>query len=29
VLCAAPVVGEEPFAVLLADDLLDGEAPRR
>jgi UTP--glucose-1-phosphate uridylyltransferase len=24
VLCAAPVVGEEPFAVLLADDLLDG-----
>lgn len=25
VLCAAPVVGEEPFAVLLADDLLDGE----
>lgn len=29
VLCAAPVVGEEPFAVLLADDLLDsgGEQP--
>ena len=25
VLCAAPVVGEEPFAVLLADDLLDGQ----
>ncbi len=25
VLCAAPVVGEEPFAVLLADDLIDGE----
>ncbi|NTV09747.1 MAG: UTP--glucose-1-phosphate uridylyltransferase GalU, partial [Zoogloea sp.] len=24
VLCAAPVVGDEPFAVLLADDLLDG-----
>ncbi len=24
VLCAAPVVGEEPFAVLLADDLIDG-----
>ena len=23
VLCAAPVVGEEPFAVILADDLLD------
>jgi UTP--glucose-1-phosphate uridylyltransferase len=27
VLCAAPVVGDEPFAVLLADDLLDGETP--
>ena len=29
VLCAAPVVGEEPFAVLLADDLLDpqGDLP--
>jgi len=27
VLCAKPVVGEEPFAVLLADDLLDGEIP--
>ncbi|MDD3353370.1 UTP--glucose-1-phosphate uridylyltransferase GalU [Zoogloea sp.] len=26
VLCAAPVVGEEPFAVLLADDLLDSRA---
>ena len=25
VLCAQPVVGNEPFAVLLADDLLDGE----
>ena len=25
VLCAAPVVGEEPFAVLLADDLLDNK----
>lgn len=25
VLCAQPVVGDEPFAVLLADDLLDGE----
>ncbi|MFA9439226.1 UTP--glucose-1-phosphate uridylyltransferase GalU [Uliginosibacterium sp. sgz301328] len=25
VLCAAPVVGDEPFAVLLADDLLDGD----
>lgn len=25
VLCALPVVGDEPFAVLLADDLLDGE----
>lgn len=24
VLCAEPVVGDEPFAVLLADDLLDG-----
>ena len=24
VLCARPVVGDEPFAVLLADDLLDG-----
>lgn len=24
VLCARPVIGEEPFAVLLADDLLDG-----
>ena len=29
VLCAAPVVGDEPFAVLLADDLLDslGDTP--
>src|SRR5690606_4903715 len=25
VLCAAPVVGDEPFAVLLADDLLDSD----
>ena len=27
VLCAEPVIGDEPFAVLLADDLLDGEVP--
>ncbi len=27
VLCAKPVVGDEPFAVLLADDLLDGDPP--
>jgi UTP--glucose-1-phosphate uridylyltransferase len=27
VLCAKPVVGDEAFAVLLADDLLDGEVP--
>ncbi len=27
VLCAAPVVGDEPFAVLLADDLIDGDTP--
>ena len=27
VLCAQPVVGDEPFAVLLADDLLDGAPP--
>src|SRR5512138_2079962 len=27
VLCARPVIGNEPFAVLLADDLLDGETP--
>ena len=27
VLCAKPVVGDEPFAVLLADDLLDGNVP--
>ena len=26
-LCAAPVVGDEPFAVLLADDLIDAEPP--
>ena len=26
VLCAAPVVGDEPFAVILADDLLDNPA---
>ena len=25
VLCAEPVVGEEPFAVILADDLIDGQ----
>jgi len=25
VLCAQPVVGDEPFAVILADDLIDGE----
>src|SRR5690606_7626027 len=25
VLCAAPVVGDEPFAVLLADDLIDAD----
>jgi UTP--glucose-1-phosphate uridylyltransferase len=25
VLCARPVVGDEPFAVLLADDLIDGQ----
>ena len=25
VLCARPAIGDEPFAVLLADDLLDGE----
>ncbi len=24
VLCAAPVIGDEPFAVILADDLIDG-----
>jgi UTP--glucose-1-phosphate uridylyltransferase len=31
VLCAAPLVGDEPFAVLLADDLMTGavERPRR
>jgi len=27
VLCAAPVIGNEPFAVLLADDLIDAEVP--
>jgi UTP--glucose-1-phosphate uridylyltransferase len=27
VLCAAPVVGDEPFAVLLADDLIDAQVP--
>lgn len=27
VLCARPVVGDEPFAVILADDLLDGQPP--
>lgn len=27
VLCARPVIGDEPFAVLLADDLLDAETP--
>lgn len=27
VLCAEPVVGNEPFAILLADDLLDAETP--
>ena len=27
VLCAEKLVGDEPFAVMLADDLLDGEPP--
>jgi UTP--glucose-1-phosphate uridylyltransferase len=27
VLCARPVVGNEPFAVILADDLIDGKTP--
>jgi UTP--glucose-1-phosphate uridylyltransferase len=27
VLCAASIVGDEPFAVLLADDLIDAETP--
>jgi len=27
VLCAYPAVGDEPFAVLLADDLIDGDPP--
>lgn len=27
VLCARPVIKDEPFAVLLADDLIDGEPP--
>ena len=26
VLCAQPVVGDEPFAVMLADDLIDAAA---
>ena len=26
VLCAKPVVGDEPFAVILADDLIDSES---
>jgi UTP--glucose-1-phosphate uridylyltransferase len=25
ILCAAPLVGDDPFAILLADDLIDGE----
>src|SRR5690606_2521168 len=29
VLCAAPIVGNEPFAVLLADDLLDAQTSVR
>ena len=29
VLCAQPVVGDEPFAVILADDLIDAEPPAR
>ncbi len=28
VLCARPVVGDEPFAVILADDLIDGQGER-
>lgn len=27
VLCAAPIVGNEPFVVILADDLIDAEVP--
>jgi UTP--glucose-1-phosphate uridylyltransferase len=27
VLCARPVVGDEPFAVILADDLIEGDPP--
>src|SRR3990172_9502051 len=27
VLCAEPVVNDEPFAVILADDLIDGDPP--
>ncbi|MCL2297026.1 MAG: UTP--glucose-1-phosphate uridylyltransferase, partial [Proteobacteria bacterium] len=27
ILCAAPVIGHEPFAVLLADDLIDATVP--
>jgi UTP--glucose-1-phosphate uridylyltransferase len=27
VLCAAPAVGDEPFAVILADDLIDADVP--
>jgi len=27
ILCAAPLVGDEPFAVLLADDLIDARTP--
>jgi len=27
VLCAAPVVGDDPFAVILADDLIDADVP--
>ena len=27
VLCAQPIVGDEPFAVILADDLMDSEPP--
>ena len=27
VLCAEPIVGDEPFAVILADDLIDAEQP--
>ena len=27
VLCAAPVIGDEPFAVILADDLIDAPVP--